>query len=62
MRNKKKNQEAMEASSKAVIASLTEEMAQPRMVKSARITTYKRIHARDGKTVYCEIPPTMIRR
>jgi hypothetical protein len=63
MPNKKKKQEAVEASSKAAIASVTEEMAQPRMVKSARITTYyKQIHARDGKAVYCEIPPTMIPR
>jgi hypothetical protein len=51
MRNKKKDKQGKEASNKAVIASVTEEMAQPRMAKSARITTDKQIHARDGKPV-----------
>ena len=54
MHNKK---EANEASDKAVIASVVEEMAQPRMAKSARMTTDKQIHARDGKPVQCESPP-----
>jgi hypothetical protein len=48
MHNKKK---ANEASNKAVIASVTEEMAHPRIAKSARITVDKQIHARDGKSV-----------
>jgi hypothetical protein len=49
MRNRKKDKKAEEASNKAVIASLTEELAQPRMAKSARITTDKQIHVRDRK-------------
>jgi hypothetical protein len=51
MRNKKKDKEAKEASNKAAIASVTEEMAQPRIAKSARITTDKQIHARGRKPV-----------
>jgi hypothetical protein len=51
MRNKKKDKEAKEASNKAVIVSVTEEMAQLRMSKSARITTEKQIHVRSGKPV-----------
>jgi hypothetical protein len=51
MRNKKKNKKAKEASNKAVIASVTGEMAQPRMSNSARITTKKQIHVRHGKPV-----------
>jgi hypothetical protein len=50
MRNKKKDKKAKEASNKAVLASVTEEMAQPRLAKSARITTDKQINARDGKS------------
>ena len=51
MRNKKKEQKAKEASDKAIMASVTEEMAQPRMAQSARIATDKRIHASDVKPV-----------
>jgi hypothetical protein len=51
MSNKKRDKKAKEASNKAVIASVTEEMAQPRMTKSARIKTEKQIHARGGKPV-----------
>ena len=58
MRKKKKDKKAKEASDKAIIASVTEEMAQPRMTQSARITTDKQIYARDGKSVWREIPPT----
>ena len=50
MRNKKKDKKAKEASNKAVIASVTEEMALPRMTQSARITTDKQIHARNGRS------------
>ena len=50
MRNKKKDKKAKEASDKAVIASVTEEMALPRMTQSARITTDKQIHARNGRS------------
>jgi hypothetical protein len=43
MRNKKKDKKAKEASNKAVIASVTEEMARPRMAKSAQLKTDKQI-------------------
>ena len=36
MRNKEKDKKAREASNKAILASVTEEMAQPRMAESAR--------------------------
>ena len=58
MPNKKKDKKATDASNKAVIAGVTEEMAQPRMSKSARIISDQRIHARDGKPVQSKIPPT----
>ena len=58
MRNKKKDKKAKESSDKAIIASVTEEMAQPRMTQSVRITTDKQIHARYGKSIQGEIPPT----
>jgi hypothetical protein len=51
MPNNKKDKKATDASNKAVIAGVTEEMAQPRMPKSVRIITEKQIHARDGKPV-----------
>ena len=43
MRNKKKDKKAREASNKAILASVAEEMAQPRMAESARIKTDKQI-------------------
>jgi hypothetical protein len=49
MGNKKKDKKAKEASDRAVIASVTEEMAQPRMAGSAQIRTDKQINARGGK-------------
>jgi hypothetical protein len=51
MRNKKKDKKAKEASDKAVIASVTEEMARPRMAESAQIQNDKQINAKDGKPV-----------
>ena len=51
MRNKKRYKKAKEASNKAIMASVTVEMGQPRMAKSARIATDKQINARDGKPV-----------
>ena len=51
MRNKKKDKKAEEASNKAIIESVTEEMAQPRMAESAKIKTDEQINARDGKPV-----------
>ena len=51
MRSKKKDKKAKEASNKAILASVSEEMAQPRMAQSARIATDKQINARDGKSV-----------
>ena len=49
MRNKKKEKKAKEASDKAIMSSVTEEMAQPRMAQSARIATDKRIQSSDVK-------------
>jgi hypothetical protein len=51
MGNKKKDKKAKEASNKAVIADVTEEMAQPRMAKSAQIMTDKQMNARGRKPV-----------
>jgi hypothetical protein len=51
MRKKKNDKKAKQASDKAVIASVTEEMAQPRMAESAKIKTDERIIATDGKPV-----------
>jgi hypothetical protein len=51
MRNKKKNRKAKIASQKILLASVTEEMAQPRMAKSASIKTGKQMTTRDGKHV-----------
>jgi len=43
MRAKKKDKHAKETSDKAILASVTEEMAQPRVAKSAAIRTDKKI-------------------
>jgi hypothetical protein len=51
MRNNKNDKKAKEISDKAIIASVTEEMAQPRMAESAKIKTDEQINARDGKPV-----------
>jgi hypothetical protein len=48
---KKKYEKAKEIFNKAVMASVTEEMARPRVARSVRITIDKQIHARDGKPV-----------
>jgi hypothetical protein len=53
MPNKKKVKKAKESSDKAIMVSVTEEMAQPRMTRSARIATEKS-DAMDGKSAYCE--------
>ena len=49
MRDKKKDKKAKDASNKAIIASVTEEMAQPRMAKSASTKANILTHARNGK-------------
>jgi hypothetical protein len=49
MRKKKKDKKAQEASDKAIMSIVTEEMAQPRMAESARIIIDKQISPRDGK-------------
>ena len=49
MRNNKNDKKAKEASDKAIIASVTEEMARPRMAESAKIKTDKQIIATDGE-------------
>ena len=51
MRNKKNDKKDREASNKAFIASVTEEMARPRMAESAKIKTDKQINATDGEPV-----------
>ncbi len=51
MRNKKKERKAKIASNKALLASVTEEMAQPRMTESAKIKTDQRSKQRDGTKV-----------
>jgi hypothetical protein len=49
MRNKKKDTKTPEASDKAVMASVVEEMAKPRMTKSASMKIDKQINAKEGK-------------
>ena len=49
MRSKKKAKKAKEASEKAILASVTAEMALPRFAKSAQIQTDKLSNARVGK-------------
>ena len=51
MRNNKNDKKAKEASDKAIIASVTEEMARPRMAESAKLKADKQINARGGKPV-----------
>ena len=51
MRKKKNDKKAKQASDKAIIASVTEEMAQPRMAKSASMKSDKHMNAWDGKPV-----------
>lgn len=48
MRNKEKDKKAREASNKAILARVTEEMAQPRMAESARKQIDKQMNARNG--------------
>ena len=50
MRNKKKDRKTKIASNKSLLASVTKEMAQPRMSASARIKTDTQISASDGKS------------
>jgi hypothetical protein len=49
MRHKKKDKKAQEASDKAIMASVTEEMAQPRMAESAKMKIDTQISVREGK-------------
>jgi hypothetical protein len=49
MRNKKKDRKAQEASDKAIMASVAEEMGQPRVAKSASTRMDKQINARNAK-------------
>jgi hypothetical protein len=51
MRSKKKGKKAKEASNKAILASVTAEMALPRLAKSAQIQTDKRSNAKDAKNL-----------
>jgi hypothetical protein len=49
MRDKKKDRKAKIASNKVLLASVTEEMAQPRMAKSASRKSDKQMNAWDGR-------------
>jgi len=51
MRNNKKPKKAKVTSDKAILARVTEEMAQPRVAKSAAIKTDEPISLLDGKPV-----------
>jgi hypothetical protein len=51
MRAKKKDKKAKETSDKATLARVTDEMAQPRVAKSAAIKTDKSMSAQGGKPV-----------
>jgi len=51
MQNKKKERNAKIASNKVLLASVTEEMAQPRMTESAKIKTDKRSRPKVGTRV-----------
>jgi hypothetical protein len=50
MNNKKTGRKAKIASNKVLLASVTKEMAQPRMTQSAQIKTEKQSKPRDGET------------
>ena len=51
MRHKHKGKKAKAAPNKATIASVTREMAQPRMTQSVHIKTDKQIKPGDGERV-----------
>ena len=49
MRSKNRDRKAKIASNKVLLASITKEMAQPRMTQSAQIKVDKQIKPRDGE-------------
>ena len=49
MRAKKKDKKAKETSDKAILARVTEEMAQPRVAKSAEIKLTSRVHRMESR-------------
>ena len=49
MRNKKKGKKAKVASNRAIITSITEEMAQPRVAESAQVAADEQSKKRRGK-------------
>ena len=51
MRTKKKGKRPKKASNKAILTSVTKEMEQPRVAKSARIENNKQINPVDRKPV-----------
>jgi hypothetical protein len=51
MRDKKKAYKARMASHKVLLASVSKEMAQPRMTQSAKLRTDRQIKATDGKAL-----------
>ena len=50
MRSKKRDRKEKMASNKVLLATVTKEMAQPRMTQSAQIKTEKQSKPRDGET------------
>jgi hypothetical protein len=57
MHNKKRDRKAKIASNKVLLASVTKEMAQPRVTQSAQIETEKQIKPSEGEPLLFEIPP-----
>jgi hypothetical protein len=57
MSHKNKGKKARVALDKAMTASVTKEMAQPRMTQSVQIETDKQIKPADGDRALCEIRP-----
>ncbi len=63
MRSKRRDRKAKIASKKVLLASVTKEMAQPRMTQSAqvKIKIDKQIKQRDGEPLKSEIPPNALK-
>jgi hypothetical protein len=57
MRSKRSDSKAKRASNNVLLASVTKEMAQPRMTQSAHIKIDKQIKQRNGEPLKSKIPP-----
>jgi hypothetical protein len=57
MGHRNKGKKARAASNKAIMASVTKEMAKPRMTQSVQIKIDKQIKVRDGAHLHFETPP-----